>query len=118
MPAYMIAFVDIHDRTRYTQEYMPPILGTLEPFGGRILASSDEAQTLEGTVPPGRTMILEFPDLEPGPGVVRVRRLRCTTPAPEVSRDHSARRSPRTSHGARLSNGRDRRLPRRFSMPA
>ena len=64
MPAYMIAFVDIHDRTRFAQEYLPPIAGTLEPYGGRVLAASDEARTLEGALPPGRTVILEFPDLD------------------------------------------------------
>ncbi len=64
MPAYMIAFVDIHDRARFAREYVPPIVGTLEPYGGRILAASDEARTLEGAAPAGRTVILEFPDLE------------------------------------------------------
>jgi len=64
MPAYIIAFVDIHDRTRFAQEYLPPIAGTLEPYGGRVLAASDEARTLEGAVPPGRAVILEFPDLD------------------------------------------------------
>ena len=64
MPAYLIAFVDIHDRTRFAQEYLPPIAGTLERYGGRIVAASDEAETLEGAVPPGRTVIIEFPDLD------------------------------------------------------
>ena len=64
MPAYIIAFVDIHDRTRYVQDYVPAITGTLEPYGGRMLASSDEARTFEGAVPPGRIVIIEFPDLD------------------------------------------------------
>ena len=64
MPAYIIAFVDVHDPTRFAQEYLPPIGGTLEPYGGRVLAASDEARTLEGVVPPGRAVILEFPDLD------------------------------------------------------
>ena len=64
MTAYIIAFVDIHDRTRYTQEYVPAITTTLEPYGGRILASSDEATTLEGAIPSGRIVIIEFPDLD------------------------------------------------------
>ena len=64
MPAYLIAFVDIHDSTRFTKEYVPPIAGTLEPYGGRVLAVSDEAETLEGTVPPGRSVLIEFPDLD------------------------------------------------------
>ena len=64
MPAYLIAFVDIHDRARFAKEYVPPIGATLEPFGGRVIAASDEVRTLEGVVPPGRTVIIEFPDLD------------------------------------------------------
>lgn len=64
MPAYVIAFVDIHDRARFAKEYLPPIAATLGPFGGRVVAASDEARTLEGAVPPGRTVIIEFPDLD------------------------------------------------------
>ena len=64
MPAYVIAFVDVHDRTRFAQEYAQAITGTLEPYGGRILALADEARTLEGAVPPGRIVIIEFPDLD------------------------------------------------------
>ena len=64
MSAYIIAFVDIHDRTRFAQDYVPPIASTLELFGGRVVAASDEPTTLEGSVPPGRTVLLEFPDLD------------------------------------------------------
>ena len=64
MSAYIIAFVDIHDRTRFAQDYVLPIATTMEPFGGRVVAASDEATTLEGSVPPGRTVLVEFPDLD------------------------------------------------------
>ena len=64
MPAYVIAFVDIHDHDRFAKEYLPPIGATFAPFGGRVLAASDEAKTLEGEVPPGRTVIIEFPDFD------------------------------------------------------
>ena len=64
MPAYVIAFVDIHDHTRFAEEYLRPIGATFEPYGGRVLAASDEAKTLEGKVPPGRAVIIEFPDLD------------------------------------------------------
>jgi uncharacterized protein (DUF1330 family) len=63
MPAYVIAFVDVHDRDRFAQEYVPPIAATLTPFGGRVVAATDEAVTLEGAIPPGRSVILEFPDV-------------------------------------------------------
>jgi uncharacterized protein (DUF1330 family) len=40
MSAYLIAFVDIHDRTRFAQDYVPPVASTLEPFGGRVVATA------------------------------------------------------------------------------
>jgi uncharacterized protein (DUF1330 family) len=64
MAAYIVAFVDIHDRARFAQEYLPMVGTTIEGFGGRLLAASDETISLEGNVPPGRTVILEFPDLD------------------------------------------------------
>lgn len=64
MPAYVIAFVDIHDHARFAKEYIAPIAATLAPYDARVLAASDEAKTLEGAVPAGRTVIIEFPDLE------------------------------------------------------
>jgi uncharacterized protein (DUF1330 family) len=64
MSAYVIAFVDIHDHTRFAQDYVPPVASTMEPFGGRVIAASDETTTLEGSVPPGRTVLIEFPDLD------------------------------------------------------
>jgi uncharacterized protein (DUF1330 family) len=64
MSAYVIAFVDIHDHTRFAQDYVPPVASTLEPFGGRVIAASDETTTLKGSVPPGRTVLIEFPDLD------------------------------------------------------
>jgi len=64
MPAYLIAFVDIRDRVRFAKEYVAPIGATLEPFGGRVLAVSDDPKTMEGSVPPGRAVIIEFPDLD------------------------------------------------------
>jgi uncharacterized protein (DUF1330 family) len=64
MSAYLVAFVDVHDHERFTKEYVPPIAETLQPFDGRVLAASDEAVNLEGKLPPGRTVIIEFPDLD------------------------------------------------------
>ena len=64
MPAYIVAFVEIHDRKRFASEYAPGIPATLEPYGGRLLAACDEPKVLEGAAPPGRAVILEFPDPE------------------------------------------------------
>ena len=64
MSAYLIAFVDIHDRRRFAQDYVPSVASTLEPFGGRVVAASDETTTIEGSMPPGRIVLIEFPDLD------------------------------------------------------
>jgi uncharacterized protein (DUF1330 family) len=64
MSAYVIFFVDIHDHTRFAQDYVRPVAATMEPFGGRVIAASDETTTIEGSVPPGRTALIEFPDLD------------------------------------------------------
>jgi len=92
MPAYLIAFVDIRDRARFAKEYVPAV--------GRIIAVSDEARTLEGAVPPGRTAMIEFPDLGPRSEVVRVRRLRSPDRTSKSTRDNLNRRSSRRSHRA------------------
>jgi uncharacterized protein (DUF1330 family) len=64
MSAYIIVFVKIHDHVRFAHEYLPPVAATMAPFGGRVLAASDTTEPLEGRVPPRRTVLLEFPDLE------------------------------------------------------
>lgn len=64
MSAYVMAFVDMHDHTRFAQVYVPSVASTLELFGGRVIAASEDPTTLEGSVPPGRTVLLEFPDLD------------------------------------------------------
>jgi uncharacterized protein (DUF1330 family) len=64
MPAYLIAFVDIHDRARFAKEYVPPSPRRWSLLGDTSSRSRNEARTLEGAVPPGRTVIIEFPDLD------------------------------------------------------
>lgn len=64
MPAYVIAFVDVHDAARFGKEYVPPTVASIAPYGGRVLAASDEVKTMEGAVPAGRAVIIEFPDVE------------------------------------------------------
>jgi uncharacterized protein (DUF1330 family) len=64
MPAYVIGFVDVHDAARFGKEYVPPTVASIVPYGGRVLAATDEVETMEGTVPAGRAVIIEFPDVE------------------------------------------------------
>jgi uncharacterized protein (DUF1330 family) len=60
----MVAFVDIKDRKRFASEYVPGVIPSLKPFGGRVLAVSDDSKAKEGTVPPSRVVLIEFPELD------------------------------------------------------
>lgn len=64
MPAYVVAFVAVSEETRYAQEYVPPVLGLIPRYGGRLLCAADTVRSKEGTWPKGRTVIIEFPDME------------------------------------------------------
>ena len=45
-------------------EYLERIDATLEPFGGRFIARGGRTEVLEGTLPAGRMVIVEFPSVE------------------------------------------------------
>jgi uncharacterized protein (DUF1330 family) len=62
MAAYVIAIVDVKDAARYDREYVPGVLPLIEKHGGKPLVVSPEVDTKEGRWPPGRTIIIEFPD--------------------------------------------------------
>jgi uncharacterized protein (DUF1330 family) len=63
MSVYIVAHVRIHDRTRYDR-YAAGFLPTLKPYGGRLLASDDAPETLEGGFSHGKLNIIAFPDAE------------------------------------------------------
>ncbi len=59
-PAYVVTEVVIHDRIAY-QEYELGLLPTLEPFGGELIAVSDEPTVLDGDWSGGRVVLFRFP---------------------------------------------------------
>jgi uncharacterized protein (DUF1330 family) len=63
MPAYVIALVNVTDPERY-EDYRRLVLPTITAFGGRFVARGGRTEVLEGTLSPGRVVILEFPTLE------------------------------------------------------
>ncbi len=63
MAAYVLAQVQINDRAGF-REYTNAFAPTLSPFGGKVLTADDESQTVEGTWPDGRIVILEFDTTE------------------------------------------------------
>ena len=63
MAAYVIAMVDVKDPVRY-EDYRRMVLPTITAFGGRFIARGGRTEALEGRLPAGRMVIVEFPSLD------------------------------------------------------
>lgn len=64
MKAYMVTFVRFKDVEAYNREYIKPAHAILTRHGGKAIAVSDKVKTIEGTIPEGRAVIVEFPSWE------------------------------------------------------
>jgi uncharacterized protein (DUF1330 family) len=62
MTAYVIAEVRVKDHDAYVK-LAPVFAASHKEHGGRILARSDDPDTLAGMPPGGRVVLIEFPDL-------------------------------------------------------
>jgi uncharacterized protein (DUF1330 family) len=60
MTAYVVNEIWVKDAERF-QTYAVQVPPTLAPFGGRYVVRSGATEPVEGD-PPGRIVILEFPD--------------------------------------------------------
>ena len=63
MSVYVIAQLNIHDRTRYAT-YGSGFMEIFSKYGGRVLSVDEAAQVLEGDWNYMRTVLLEFPSEE------------------------------------------------------
>lgn len=63
MPAYVIYDIEITDPKSY-ERYKVLAGPAVAAAGGRYLARGGRTESLEGEPPPGRTVVIEFPDLE------------------------------------------------------
>jgi len=63
MTAYVVVEVEIRDAQAFAA-YRQLGLPTIAKHGGRVLARSDEAISLEGEWHPPRIVIVEFPSVE------------------------------------------------------
>ncbi|MGI9328384.1 MAG: DUF1330 domain-containing protein [Pseudomonadales bacterium] len=63
MSAFIIAKVDIHDRTKYAT-YESGFMQIFAQYSGRLLAVDENPQLLEGQWPYTRTVVIEFPSNE------------------------------------------------------
>jgi len=63
MPAYIIARVEVTDWDKYGQ-YIKVTPGTIEQYGGRVIARGGQTVTLEGPEETHRLVLLEFPSMD------------------------------------------------------
>ena len=61
MSVFFVARLRIHDRERY-EDYLRGFDEVFEGYGAQVIAVDDETVTLEGEAPPGRSVIIQFPD--------------------------------------------------------
>lgn len=60
MPAYVIYQGDVADEARY-EEYKAHAGRSVVAAGGKYLVRGGDGEALEGELPAGRTVVLEFP---------------------------------------------------------
>lgn len=60
-PAYMLAFVRVEDYVSFQKLYLEKAVKIVEKHGGVTFAVADNPEPIEGTLPKGRLVILEFP---------------------------------------------------------
>jgi len=63
MTTYVLAQLTIHDRTRYDR-YAAQFMNILSRFEGRLLASDESPELLEGDWPHKKVVLIEFKDRE------------------------------------------------------
>jgi uncharacterized protein (DUF1330 family) len=61
MKAYMLAFVRIQNEDEFMMNYLQKAVKIVEKHGGRTIAANETYTRLEGKLPTGRVVILEFP---------------------------------------------------------
>lgn len=68
MKAYMLAFVRVNDLETFNREYIEKAVPIVERHGGITVAVDENPVTIEGTVPGGRVVIVEFPTKQAAEG--------------------------------------------------
>ena len=61
MKAYMLAFVRVNDLETFNREYIENAVPIVERHGGITVAVDENPSIIEGIVPGGRVVIVEFP---------------------------------------------------------
>jgi len=61
MPAFFLAFVRVEDFETYNKEYLEKATPLIAKYGGVPVSVSESPTLLEGTMPEGKLVIVEFP---------------------------------------------------------
>lgn len=68
MKAYMLAFVRVNDLETFNREYIEKAVPIVARHGGVTVAVDENPLTIEGEVPKGRVVIVEFDSKEAAQG--------------------------------------------------
>ena len=60
MKAYMLAFVRVNDLDTFNREYIEKAVPIVQRHGGVTVAVDEKPSLIEGTLPDGRVVIVEF----------------------------------------------------------
>ena len=63
MPAYLVARIEVRDAAGF-DAYREAVTPVIAAFGGRYLVRGGAMDVLEGPVPPGRLVVVEFPTMD------------------------------------------------------
>ncbi len=64
MPAYMLTFLRVKDAETHARDYLPEAHAILLKYGGKPLAVTEDFEVIEGNLPKGRLILMEFPSKE------------------------------------------------------
>ncbi len=68
MKAYMLAFVRVKDMDMFNREYIEKAVPIVERHGGVTLGVDENPSTIEGSLPKGRVVVVEFPNKQAANG--------------------------------------------------
>lgn len=61
MKAYMLAFVRVNDLETFNRKYIEKAVPIVQRHGGVTVGVDENPTTIEGNVPEGRVVVVEFP---------------------------------------------------------
>ena len=62
MPAYLLARIEVRDAAGF-DAYREAVVPVIAAYGGRYLVRGGALEVKEGAPPPGRLVVVEFPDM-------------------------------------------------------